>query len=60
VAPLRHPVHILPALMIPAIQAVGDFDIELFASLDDKLTVVADDLLWWARTLGRAREESAG
>jgi hypothetical protein len=46
--------------MIPAIQGVGDFDIELFASLDDKLTVVADDLLSWARALGQAREESAG
>jgi NAD(P)H-dependent FMN reductase len=58
-APLRHAVHILPALMIPAIQAGGDFDVELFASLDEKLTVVADDLIWWASALGRARAQDA-
>ena len=36
------------------------FDVELFASLDEKLTVVADDLLWWARALGRARAGESG
>jgi hypothetical protein len=44
--------------MVPAIRAEGEFDVELFASLDEKLEVVADDLLWWAAALGRARTES--
>ena len=56
-APLRHAVHILPALMVPAIRAEGEFDVELFASLDEKLKVVIDDLLWWATALGRARQD---
>jgi hypothetical protein len=34
--------------------------VEGFASLDDKLTVVADDLLWWARALGEARARKDG
>jgi NAD(P)H-dependent FMN reductase len=58
-APLRHAVHILPALMVPAIKAEGDLDVELFASLDEKLTVVVDDLLWWARALGEARSRGS-
>ena len=37
----------------------GEFDVELFASLDEKLKLVIDDLLWWARALGRAREDEA-
>jgi NAD(P)H-dependent FMN reductase len=56
-APLRHAVHVLPALMIPVIQAKGAFDPELFASLDEKLTVAADDLVWWARALAIARSQ---
>jgi NAD(P)H-dependent FMN reductase len=54
-APLRHAVHILPALMVPAMQAPDPLDIELFASLDDRLETAAADLVWWAVALARAR-----
>ena len=54
-APLRHAVHILPALMVPAMRAEGPFDVELFASLDDRLDTAATDLAWWANALARAR-----
>jgi NAD(P)H-dependent FMN reductase len=55
-APLRHAVHILPELMRPAM-AEGS-DPEVFASLDERLDVLAEDLAWWACTLaaGRASE----
>jgi NAD(P)H-dependent FMN reductase len=56
-APLRHAVHILPAVMIPARQAEGPFDPEVFASLDERLDTVVDDLVWWAKALSRARAE---
>jgi NAD(P)H-dependent FMN reductase len=55
-APLRHAVHILPALMIPAMKAEGPFDVELFASLDERLEMTASDLAWWANALASARD----
>jgi hypothetical protein len=55
-APLRHAVHVLPAVMVPAIKAGDPFDIELFASLDQRLERAADDLVWWAKALKPARE----
>jgi NAD(P)H-dependent FMN reductase len=54
-APLRHAVHILPALMVPAMESNDPFDLALFASLDDKLEVAASDLAWWATALASAR-----
>jgi NAD(P)H-dependent FMN reductase len=54
-APLRHSIHILPAVMVPAIKAEGA-DVELFASLDDRLERAVDDLVWWAKALAAARE----
>lgn len=54
-APLRHAVHILPAVMVPAMQAEGPFDPELFASLDARLDMAVTDLVWWARALADAR-----
>ena len=54
-APLRHAVHILPALMVPAM-ASDPFDVEIFASLDEKLDTAAADLAWWAAALAAARE----
>jgi NAD(P)H-dependent FMN reductase len=54
-APLRHAVHILPAVMVPAMKAEGPFDPELFASLDDRLDTAVTDLIWWARALALAR-----
>jgi NAD(P)H-dependent FMN reductase len=57
-APLRWAVHILPDLMIGAMTA-DPFSVELFASLDERLTMAVDDLLWWANTLrvGRAASQ---
>jgi NAD(P)H-dependent FMN reductase len=54
-APLRHAVHILPPVLVPAIKAEEPFDIELLASLDDKLEAAATDLVWWSRALTAAR-----
>jgi NAD(P)H-dependent FMN reductase len=49
--PLRHAIHILPALMIPAMKA-DPFDLELFGSLDAKLELATADLAWWATARG--------
>jgi NAD(P)H-dependent FMN reductase len=54
-APLRHAVHILPALMVPAMQADDPFDVELFSTLDEKLETAAKDLVWWSTALANAR-----
>lgn len=54
-APLRHSLHILPALMVPAMQADDPFDVELFSSLDEKLEAAAKDLVWWSTALAKAR-----
>jgi NAD(P)H-dependent FMN reductase len=54
-APLRHAVHILPDLMLPAMQAPEPFDPALFAALDDKLDKLVADLLWWTEALASAR-----
>jgi len=55
-APLRHAVHILPDLMLPAMRA-DPFVPEVFASLDQRLDFAVTDLLWWTAALqaGRAR-----
>lgn len=58
-APLRHAVHILPDIMLPAMAAdLGDFSV--FARLEDKLTKLVDDLDWWAGALAGARSTSVG
>ncbi len=56
-APLRHAVHILPAVMIEAMGAEAPSP-ELFASLDPRLELLVDDLLWWAAALGAARRQA--
>jgi NAD(P)H-dependent FMN reductase len=56
-APLRHAIHILPELMVPAMNA-DPFDPEIFAPLDGKLDVAISDLVWWASTLAGARAAS--
>ena len=53
-APLRHAVHILPNVLIPARQQ-DPFTIEAFAELDPRLTTALDDLVWWAAALDAAR-----
>jgi NAD(P)H-dependent FMN reductase len=57
-APLRHAIHILPELMVPARKA-DPFDLELFAPLDDRLDTAVTDLVWWANALAAARAQSA-
>jgi len=54
-APLRHAVHILPDVMRSVRSATDPNDVELFASLDDRLDRLASDLLWWMRALSLAR-----
>lgn len=53
-APLRHAVHVLPDLLVPALRA-ETFDVEMLAPLDPKLAALADDLLWWTAALSAAR-----
>jgi NAD(P)H-dependent FMN reductase len=56
-APLRHAVHILPDIMRPAMQA-EEFDLEIFAPLDERLEMLAKDILWWTNALKTARDAS--
>lgn len=58
-APLRHAIHILPDLMLPARQA-ETFTPEMFASLDERIDRAAADLVWWARALAAARGGGSG
>jgi len=53
-APLRHAIHILPELMVPALRA-EPFSLEIFAPLDQRLDIAVADLLWWSAALGSAR-----
>jgi hypothetical protein len=53
-APLRHAVHILPDVLVPALRA-EEFDPSMLDALTPRLTTMADDLLWWATALQVAR-----
>lgn len=53
-APLRHAVHILPDLMVPAMRAPDPFDTPVFAPLEPRLKKLGDDLAWWATALAAA------
>ncbi|MDQ1654052.1 MAG: hypothetical protein QOI35_3252 [Cryptosporangiaceae bacterium] len=52
-APLRHAVHILPETMM-AVRRDPD-GTAAFAALEPRLTLLADDLVWWAGALAAAR-----
>jgi len=54
-APLRRAVHILPDLMRPAMTA-ETFTPAIFESLDERLDMMVDELLWWTNALKRARD----
>jgi NAD(P)H-dependent FMN reductase len=54
-APLRHAVHILPDVMMAVRQAGTAVDASVFASLEPKLKLLADDLAWWTATLTAGR-----
>jgi NAD(P)H-dependent FMN reductase len=58
-APLRHAVHILPELMVPAMRAEV-FDPAVYAPLDQRLNRAVSDLVWWARVLAAARATPDG
>jgi len=58
-AALRHAVHILPDVLIPALRAER-FDLALLDALEPKLELMADDLVWWANALSAARGASSG
>jgi NAD(P)H-dependent FMN reductase len=53
-APLRHAVHILPDVMLPAMRA-EPFSLEVFAPLDQRLEAMIKELLWWTTTLAAGR-----
>ncbi|HEV7762354.1 MAG TPA: NAD(P)H-dependent oxidoreductase [Acidimicrobiales bacterium] len=54
-APLRHAVHILPDVLVPALRAPEPFDLALLDPLEARLKLLADDLAWWATALTAAR-----
>jgi NAD(P)H-dependent FMN reductase len=57
-APLRHAVHILPDIMLPARQSEDPSDTSAFDPLEPKLKLLAEDLAWWATALHNARTAS--
>ncbi len=54
-APLRHAVHVLPDVMRAIFGAEDPADLSLFAPLEPRLAMMADDLAWWMRALATAR-----
>ncbi|MDX6367128.1 MAG: hypothetical protein QOK30_2204 [Nocardioidaceae bacterium] len=58
-APLRHAVHILPDVMRAARQSEVTGN-RLFASLDEKLDRLVQELLWWTDALAAARSPQIG
>ena len=54
-APLRHAVHILPDIIIAARQLADSRSTTAFAPLDPQLTILLDELTWWAAALRTAR-----
>ena len=54
-APLRYAVHVLPDVMRAIFQADDPNDPALFAPLEPRLEMLADDLAWWMRALATAR-----
>jgi NAD(P)H-dependent FMN reductase len=58
-APLRHAVHVLPEVLLSVRRAPDPTDLAHFAPLEPRLTLLADDLAWWARALGAARAADA-
>jgi NAD(P)H-dependent FMN reductase len=53
-APLRHAVSILPDVLVPALRAEV-FETSMLESIAPRLTLLADDLHWWATALANAR-----
>ncbi len=53
-APLRHAVHILPDVLVPALRA-ETFEPSMLDALLPRLEHMGDDLHWWANALAAAR-----
>jgi NAD(P)H-dependent FMN reductase len=53
-APLRHAVHIMPDVMVPAMRD-EPFTVEVFAGLDQRLDLALTNLVWWADALHQGR-----
>jgi NAD(P)H-dependent FMN reductase len=53
-APLRHAVHILPDVLIPARQAADPTDTSALEPLEPRLELLVDDLAWWTAALRAA------
>ena len=51
---VRESVHVL-GIQFPAVREGGDAAAAVFATLEPRLTVMVDHLLWWARALATAR-----
>jgi len=54
-APLRRAVHIFPDVMRPAVTS-KEFTPALFESLDARLEMMIEELVWWATALKNARD----
>jgi NAD(P)H-dependent FMN reductase len=59
-APLRHAVHMLPDVLVPALRSPEPFDTTLLDALEPRLKLMADDLAWWATALATARATTPG
>ena len=59
-APLRHAVHILPDVVLAARQNADPDDTTVFAPLERRLKLLADDLAWWSGALRAARLATGG
>lgn len=57
-APLRHAVHILPDVLVPALRA-ETFEPSMLDALAPRLALMGDDLHWWANALAAARAADA-
>jgi NAD(P)H-dependent FMN reductase len=59
-APIRHAVHLLPDVLVPALRA-ETFDVTMLEAAVPKLDLMVSDLIWWAEALATARAaESVG
>lgn len=58
-APLRHAVHILPDILRTARESHDPLDTSVFAPLEPRLKMLADDLDWWTSALCAARTHSS-
>ncbi len=54
-APLRYAVHVLPDVLRSVLQAEDPSDPALFAPLEPRLALLAEDLAWWMQALATAR-----